>query len=172
MIHRDIKTQNIFIASEGRLVLGDFGIVFFRDGHDRATTTFEKVGTSYWMAPWAYKNKRLAIDQIDSTLDIFPLAKVLWPMIAGLDGFSYWRYARDENNLEQMFPDDPLMPLINRNILARCIVEEEPDCTLRAHGLLDEIDKLIVQARRPGQKPENNEPWMCRMCGRGRVSAI
>jgi serine/threonine protein kinase len=28
-IHRDIKTSNIFVATDGRLLLGDFGIVFF-----------------------------------------------------------------------------------------------------------------------------------------------
>jgi serine/threonine protein kinase len=28
-IHRDIKTENIFVATSGELVLGDFGIVFF-----------------------------------------------------------------------------------------------------------------------------------------------
>jgi serine/threonine protein kinase len=47
VIHRDIKTGNIFVAADGRLVLGDFGIVFFKDGSDqRLTTTLEKVGTS------------------------------------------------------------------------------------------------------------------------------
>ena len=35
-IHRDIKTDNIFLADSGDLVLGDFGIVFFREG-DRWT---------------------------------------------------------------------------------------------------------------------------------------
>jgi serine/threonine protein kinase len=52
LVHRDIKLQNIFVAESGNLVLGDFGIVFFQEG-GRLTTTFEMVGSHFWMAPWA-----------------------------------------------------------------------------------------------------------------------
>jgi serine/threonine protein kinase len=94
-IHRDIKPENIFVAHDGCLVLGDFGIVIYKDGH-RLTTTFERVGSHFWMAPWAYKNERLEIEDINPTLDIYPLARVLWSMIAGRNGFSYWEYDRPE----------------------------------------------------------------------------
>src|SRR5260370_10261743 len=72
-IHRDIKTQHIFVAMDGRLVLGDFGIVFFRDAMGtRYTETFgERVGSHYWMAPWAYEPERLALENVSASLDIF-----------------------------------------------------------------------------------------------------
>jgi serine/threonine protein kinase len=45
LVHRDIKPANIFIGDDGRLVLGDFGIVFWADAtHSRLTDTFERVG--------------------------------------------------------------------------------------------------------------------------------
>src|SRR5687767_5135744 len=50
VVHRDIKLANIFLDDDGRLVLGDVGIVFV-DNNGRLTETFEKVGTSDWMAP-------------------------------------------------------------------------------------------------------------------------
>ncbi len=54
MVHRDIKPQNVFIADNGDLVLGDFGLVFFEDDeHTRLSATFENVGTRDWMPPWA-----------------------------------------------------------------------------------------------------------------------
>ena len=167
-IHRDIKPENIFVAADRRLVLGDFGIVFFKDG-GRVTTTFEQVGTSFWMAPWAYKKGRLAMEDVSPSLDVFPLAKVLWSMISGREGFPYWEIDRDENNLEKLFPGDVLMPRINR-LLAKCVVRDESACVLTARDLLNEIDRLIESGRSAGQKPEDGDPWPCRMCGRGHYS--
>lgn len=166
-IHRDIKTENIFVAADGRLVLGDFGIVIFKDGPgERLTKKYEKVGTSFWMAPWAYKNQRLEIEEVTPSLDIFPSAKVLWSMISGRDGFPFWEIGSDENNLEKIFPSDPMMPRVQR-VLSKCIVRQESDCTLSARGLLEEVDKLIEMARSAGQRPDDDGPWLCRMCGRG-----
>src|SRR5258708_3433558 len=146
LIHRDIKTHNILVAADGHLVLGDFGIVFMADGQ-RLTSTFERVGSHFWMAPWAYKNEQLAIEQINPTLDIFPLGKVLWSMISGRDGVSFWEWNRDENNLEKMFPNNLMMPLVNRDILSKCIVREEKACISHAPVLLREIDSLIAQGK-------------------------
>lgn len=79
-IHRDIRPENIFVANDGRLVLGDFGVVFFRDQKRARLTEIygERVGSHWWMAPWVYAPARVEIDEIKPALDIFPLAKVLW----------------------------------------------------------------------------------------------
>lgn len=166
-IHRDIKPENIFVANSGNLVLGDFGIVFFESG-GRLTTTFERVGSHFWMAPWAYKNARLDFDEVKPALDIYPLGKVLWSMISGRNGFPFWEYATDDNNLETIFPDDPSMPLVNE-ILAKCVVRHEGECRYStALDLLSAVDNLIKQIRsRRGQRPDGAETWPCRVCGRG-----
>ena len=125
-IHRDIKTENIFVARSGNLVLGDFGIVFFREG-GRVTSTFERVGSHYWMAPWAYKNQRLTLDEMNFKLDIYPLGKVLWSMVSGHDGFLREEFRVDDNDLTKLFPNDPAMPLIN-DLLDQCVVRNEKEC--------------------------------------------
>lgn len=167
-IHRDIKAENIFVATSGNLVLGDFGIVFFPAGQgERLTSTYERVGSPYWMAPWAYKNARLNLGQVQPALDIYPLAKVLWSMISGQNGFPFWEYNREENDLEKMFPHDPIMPLVN-TVLAKCLVREERDCLPNAQKFQSEVDALInqIDARR-GPRPDNAMTWPCRMCGKG-----
>jgi serine/threonine protein kinase len=167
-IHRDIKPVNIFVAGDGHLVLGDLGIVIYRDDH-RLTATKERVVSHFWMAPWAYKNEKLEIEEIRPTLDIYPLARVLWSMIAGRNGFSYWEYDRDENNLERLFPNDPMMPLVNC-LFSKSIVREEVNCLRSAKELLLEIDKLIDTARLGAYRPEASGSWPCQICGRGRYS--
>ncbi len=150
-------------------MLGDFGIVFFRDG-GRVTTTFERVGiTTYWMAPWAYKNERLVLADINPSLDIYPLGKVLWLMISGRNGFSYWEYDLPENDLTIMFPEVPLMVLINSQVLAQCVVRHEKDCKITtAIDLRSKVDSLISEiTARQGYRPANAKIWPCRLCGKG-----
>jgi hypothetical protein len=93
---------------------------------------------------------------------------VLWSMISGHNGFPYWEYAEDDNNLERMFPDDPSIPLVNK-VLAKCVVRHEKDCRFStALDLLSEVDDLIKQIKLSrGQRPEGAETWLCRVCGKG-----
>lgn len=55
VLHRDLKTQNIFLTGNGRLVLGDLGISKVLEG----TMDFAKtcIGTPYYMSPEIFKNK-------------------------------------------------------------------------------------------------------------------
>ena len=51
--------------------------MFFADEQRTRLTDVlgERVGSHFWMAPWAYEPVRLPIDDIKATLDMFPLAK-------------------------------------------------------------------------------------------------
>ena len=55
ILHRDLKTQNIFLLGNGRLVLGDLGISKVLEG----TMDFAKtcIGTPYYMSPELFKNQ-------------------------------------------------------------------------------------------------------------------
>jgi serine/threonine protein kinase len=120
-VHRDIKSLNVFIAADGRLVLGDFGIVFFEDQeHTRLTSTFERVGSRDWMAPWAHTGTR--VDDVHPSFDVFPLGKLLWVMVAGRRILPpYFTHRSTDYKLEEMFPDRLGMEQIN-SILDGCIV--------------------------------------------------
>jgi serine/threonine protein kinase len=173
-VHRDIKPANIFVVESGDLVLGDFGIVFFHTGSSetRVTKTVgELVGSHWWMPPWAYMYDRIEMDKVSPSFDIYPLAKVLWSMISGRNGFMREEYEEDDNNLEKIFQNDPLVRLVN-GFLATCVVRKEKNCINFALGLRSQVDALISQINeRHGDRPDASQPWPCRMCGRGKYRA-
>jgi len=73
VLHRDLKTQNVFMLGNGRLVLGDLGISKVLDGTmDFAQTC---IGTPYYMSPEIFKNKPYSFKS-----DIWALGCVLYEM--------------------------------------------------------------------------------------------
>jgi NIMA (never in mitosis gene a)-related kinase len=73
VLHRDLKTQNIFLLGNGRLVLGDLGISKVLDGTlDMART---KIGTPYYMAPEIFRDRPYS-----AGADVWALGVVLYEM--------------------------------------------------------------------------------------------
>ena len=74
ILHRDLKTQNIFLLGNGRLVLGDLGISKVLEGTmDFAETC---IGTPYYMSPEIFKNK-----PYNHKSDIWALGCVLYELV-------------------------------------------------------------------------------------------
>lgn len=73
VLHRDLKTQNVFLLGNGRLVLGDLGISKVLDGTmDFAQTV---IGTPYYMSPEIFKNKPYSYKS-----DVWALGCVLYEL--------------------------------------------------------------------------------------------
>ncbi len=139
-VHRDIKPENIFVDEQEQLVLGDFGLVFFEDpGHTRISSTYENVGSTDWMPPWA---TRMRIEDINPSFDVFSLGKTIWAMVSGEPILLLWYHRNPEFNLEKIFPNRPEMALLN-GLLDKCIVQYEQNCLENADLLLKEIDSLL-----------------------------
>eukprot|EP00094_Tigriopus_californicus_P011023 TCALIF_10634-PA protein Name:"Similar to Nek1 Serine/threonine-protein kinase Nek1 (Mus musculus)" AED:0.10 eAED:0.10 QI:0/0.8/0.33/1/0.8/0.66/6/0/606 len=73
ILHRDIKSQNIFLTREDEVKLGDFGISRILDGtHDYARTC---IGTPYYLSPEVWENR-----PYNKKSDIWALGCVLYEM--------------------------------------------------------------------------------------------
>lgn len=141
IIHCDLKPDNVFITSEDRIKILDFGLARLAEGaglvglppttvsiHSSAALR----GTFGYMAP-----EQVRGEPCDSRADLFALGAVLYEMLAGARAFSGNTPAE---SLGAILKDDPLplpgnVPSVLARIAARCL-EKEPGARFRsAHDL-------------------------------------
>ena len=164
VVHRDIKPDNIFVASDGHLVLADCGLAFKLENQDRLTMTFENVGTRDFQPPWSY-GMRLA--DVQPAFDVFSLAKVLWAMVSSRPKFPLWYFDRPEHDLRQMFPDEPAVQFVHE-LFKKCVVEIENEIKLHDAGeLLREVDAIMAALLSGRQLPGRKAKMRCQFCGVG-----
>ena len=77
LVHRDVKSANIFITKEGRPVLTDFGIAHAASG-TRLTQAGTVIGTPEYMSPEQAEGK-----EIDGRSDLFSLGIVMFECLTG-----------------------------------------------------------------------------------------
>ena len=78
LLHRDVKSSNIFITTSGRSVLTDFGIARANDG-PKMTQVGEIFGTPEYMSPEQAQGQML-----DNRSDLYSLAVVLYECLTGM----------------------------------------------------------------------------------------
>lgn len=82
LIHRDLKPDNVFLAEDGALKLGDFGLVLREDG-ERLTVAGQTVGSVKYMSPEQVRGER----DLDGRTDLYALGCVITEMLAGRPPF-------------------------------------------------------------------------------------
>ncbi|KAL4160984.1 hypothetical protein PRNP1_001541 [Phytophthora ramorum] len=80
VLHRDLKTANIFLSNAGYLVLGDLGIARTLTSGDMATTV---IGTPLYMAPEVLEGKDYSFSS-----DVWALGCVLYELCTGKPPFT------------------------------------------------------------------------------------
>lgn len=79
IIHRDIKSSNVLLDSEGRCYLSDFGIARNTGDVTQLTSTGFLMGTVDYMAPELFEEDRKA----DARSDLYGLGVLLFEMVTG-----------------------------------------------------------------------------------------
>lgn len=82
VIHRDIKPDNVFVDSDGRVRLTDFGVAHVDNGATRATVAGTVLGTPGYMSP-----EQVRGDVVDSRSDLFSIGVVAHEMLTGSNPF-------------------------------------------------------------------------------------
>ncbi len=77
IVHRDIKPANVLLATDGRVVVTDFGIAKATEVGD-LTTGRQMLGTAKYLAPEQVEGAR-----VDGRADLYALGVVLYEMVCG-----------------------------------------------------------------------------------------
>jgi serine/threonine-protein kinase len=119
IVHRDVKSENIMLSSDGRIKVMDFGLAKLK-GSLKLTKTSSTVGTLAYMAP-----EQLQGGEADTRSDIFSFGVVCFEILTGHIPF------RGEHEAALMYS----------------IVNEEPESiTQYRQDLSPELDRIIHRA--------------------------
>ena len=74
ILHRDLKSANVFLASHNRLKIGDLGVAKLLRAQEAYAKT--QIGTPYYVSPELWKNK-----PYNSKSDVWALGCLLYEMV-------------------------------------------------------------------------------------------
>ena len=131
LLHRDLKTANMMLSTNGSVKLIDFGYASFVGETDFVYTQHklaEKAnkGTPSYMAPECLKN-----EEVTTKSDIFSLGTVFWELLTRK---SPWAgktpehiYAEVTTGNRLAIPDDPAFPTAFGELISACWLETPDD---------------------------------------------
>jgi serine/threonine protein kinase len=166
VVHRDIKPSNIFVADDGRLIPGDFGLLYSANESERLTLPDERVGPWQHLPWWANLPER--VENPSPAIDVFLLGSLLWVMVSGRPWLHGDQYKHPSFDLERMFRFDRQMRLVNL-ILSQCLGSDVNFCLKDATELLRVIEEVVATLMHGAPILDENKNLLipCQVCNKG-----
>lgn len=141
VVHRDIKSNNIKISSNGEVKLLDFGIAK-SEASQQLTATGAVIGTLQYLSP-----EQLMGGVADARSDIWALGVLLYEMAVGrvpFEATTFGELCRKIQRVEYVAPAvlNPTIPPEIANIINRCLRKNPSDRYRVAQDLLADTKRL------------------------------
>jgi serine/threonine protein kinase len=149
LIHRDVKPDNIFLAHNGTVKLGDFGLAkILREGTTSATVTGFVMGSAHFMSPEQARGQR----DLDARADIYSLGCTLHYMMTGRTVFEgpdfvsvmYKHVNEEPAPIQTLLPHCPVG--VNR-LLTKMLAKDREQRPQSYAELLEEVVHARDEAR-------------------------
>ncbi|KAN0124444.1 Protein kinase-like domain containing protein [Russula decolorans] len=127
IIHRDIKQENVFIDTDGHIVLGDFGVAWlFSDFAPETHLTHGRVGTPAFSSPEVLFDHEYGFEA-----DLWAFGVMLYEMLSDREAFK----------TDTVLPDDPtwLRHLSEHIKCDEPVIVESPSMTEDAADLVSQL---------------------------------
>ncbi|KAJ0066726.1 hypothetical protein NL108_002309 [Boleophthalmus pectinirostris] len=134
LIHRDLKPENIFFGHDGKVRIGDFGLVTQDNNDGEIVERTEEQGTRNYMAPEQFGAN------YDRKVDIWALGLILfelfWRISTGHERVAIWREVR-----KQDLPKEFTRTYSIESRIIKIMLSEKPEDRPEASALKSELDK-------------------------------
>lgn len=166
ILHRDLKPQNVFVRkSDGRLLVGDFGLAKLASNDAQQTSADRILGTPAYMSPEQIRDA----SAVQPSTDIWSIGTILYRMLTGRPPFQAATVVETLRQVTDHQPVSPrdLNPQLDRDIdtiCMKCLQKDPAQRYSSVHELHDDIERYLsgraIKAR-PVSVPERTARW-CR----------
>jgi len=144
VLHRDLKTENLFVTTDGQVKILDFGLAKLAPPEEvleesEDTVTGAALGTLGYMAPEVLRGQ-----PADARSDLFSLGAVLYELVSGRGPFPGSTPAETVAHVLQSDPA-PMpaeVPAVLQRIVRRCLEKRPEDRFSSAHDVALALEAL------------------------------